>query len=139
MDSQAHGQVHSTLLRQADIALAHGLDHAQSGPHGPLGVILMRQGVAEVDEQAIAEILRDMPLKAGDHLGAGLLIGPHHLTQVFRVKLASQHRRIDQITEQDGELATFGVGERWDSGWGLTLASGGLLGDDRGSWLWSWR
>jgi hypothetical protein len=39
----------------------------------------MRQRVAEVDQQSIAEILRDMPLIAGDHLGAGLLIGAHDL------------------------------------------------------------
>ena len=66
--------------------------HPQPGPHGPLGVIFVRQGVAEVDEQAIAEILGDMPLKAGDHLGAGVLIGPHHLAQVFRVELAGEAR-----------------------------------------------
>jgi hypothetical protein len=79
MDPQAYGQVHAPLLRQARIELAQGLHDPQPGPPGPLGVILMRQGVAEVDEQAIAEILGDMPLKAGNHLGAGLLIGPHHL------------------------------------------------------------
>jgi hypothetical protein len=39
----------------------------------------MRQRVAEVDEQAVAEILGNMALKAGDHLGAGRLIGPDHL------------------------------------------------------------
>ena len=39
--------------------------------------------VAEVDEQAIAEILGDMPVKAGDHLGTGVLIGPHHFAQLF--------------------------------------------------------
>ncbi len=113
MDPQAHGQVHPPLLRQAGIELPQGLHHPQPGPHRPLGIIFVRQGVAEVDEQAIAEILGDMPLKAGDHLGAGVLIGPHHLAQVFRVELAGEHRRVHQVTEQHGELAAFGVRRRW--------------------------
>ena len=94
MDPQAHGQGYRPLLLQARIELSHGLHHPQPGPHGPLGVIFVRQGIAKVDEQAIAQILRDMPLKAGDHLGTGVLIGPHHLTQLFRVELAGERRRV---------------------------------------------
>ena len=70
--------------------MAHSLDDPESSPHGPLGVIFVRQGVAEVDKQAVAEILGDMPLKAGDHFGAGGLIGLHHLAQLFWVELAGQ-------------------------------------------------
>jgi hypothetical protein len=77
----------------------------------------MRQGVAEVDEQPIPEILRDMPLKAGDYLGTDLLIGPHHLTQVFGIELARERGGIHQITEQHGELAAFGFRGR-HGGWG---------------------
>ena len=120
MDPQAHGQLHAPLLRQAGIELPQGLHHPQPGPHRPLGVIFVRQGVAEVDEQAIAEILRDMPLKAGDHLGAGVLIGPHHLAQVFRVELAGERGRVDQVTKQHGELAPFGV-RWWCGGWEATV------------------
>ena len=57
------------------------------------------QGVAEVDEQAITEILGNMAIKAGDHLGAGLLIGPHHLAQLFWVELAGEHGRVHQVTK----------------------------------------
>ena len=92
--------------------LSHGLDDPQPGPHRPLGIIFVRQGVAEVDQEAIAEVLGDMPLKAGDHLGAGVLIGPHHLAQLFRVELARQARRVHQITEQHGELPAFGLRRR---------------------------
>jgi len=70
----------------------------------------MCQGIAEVDQQAITEILRDMPLKASDHLGAGLLIGAHHLAQVFGVKLAGEYGRVHQVTEQHSKLTTFCVG-----------------------------
>ena len=95
--------------------MSHGFERPESGPHGALGVIFMRQGVAEVDQQAIAEILGDMPLKAGDHLGAGVLIGPHHLAQVFRIELTGKSRGVHQVTEQHGELAAFRL---WRSGSG---------------------
>jgi hypothetical protein len=52
----------------------------------------MRLGVAEVDQQAIAEVLGDMALIAGDDLGAGLLIGPHHLPPLLGVELAGERR-----------------------------------------------
>ena len=43
-------------MRQAHIALPRGVEHPQSGPHNPLGVIFIRQWGAKVDEQAIAEM-----------------------------------------------------------------------------------
>src|SRR5688572_10120899 len=65
-----------------------------------------------------------MPLITGDHLGTGLLIGPHHLAPRFRVELAGQHRRVDQVAEQYRELAAFGLGGMrfgwWRfGGWGM--------------------
>ena len=133
MDAQAHGQVHPPLLRQAGIELAQGLHDPQPGPHRPLGVIFVGQGVAKVDEQAIAEVLGDMPLKAGDHLGTGVLIGPHHLAQVFRVELAGERGRVHQVTEQHGELAAFGFWSVW-RGWGSREAWVGSCGSVGGEW-----
>ena len=140
MDAQAHGQVHPPLLLQARIQLSQGLHHPQPGPHRPLRVIFVRQGVAEVDEQTIAEILRDMAVKAGDHLGAGLLIGPHHLAPVFGVELAGEHGRIHQITEQHRELAAFGVGRTRLGGrgcglWPAIVSSGWLVRLRLSQWI----
>ena len=109
MDAQAHRQAHPPLLLQTHIELSQGLHHPEAGPHRPLSIIFMRLGVAEVDEQAIAQILRDMALEAGDHFGAGLLIGPHHLAPVFGVELAGEGGGVDEVTEQDGQLAAFGL------------------------------
>ena len=133
MDPQAHGQVHPPLLPQAGIELSHGLDHAQPGPHRPLRIVFMRQGIAKVDQQAIAEILGDMPLKALDHLGAGVLIGPHHLAQVFRVELAgeavestrSQNSTVSWRRSASGECGSaWRRGSTWD-GWSSCVADGG--------------
>jgi hypothetical protein len=79
MAPQAHAQAHPPLPLQTGIELRHRLHDAQPGPHRPLRVILMRLRIAEVDQEPIAQILRDMPLVASDHFGAGLLIRPHHL------------------------------------------------------------
>ena len=75
---------------QSAIQGAHGLDDPQARVHGALGIIFMGTGIAKVDEQAIAELLRDVPLKALDVLGGGLLVGAHHLTQVFGVELLAE-------------------------------------------------
>jgi hypothetical protein len=62
-----------------------------------------------------------MPVKAGDHLGTGVLVGPDDLAQVFRVELTGQGGRVHQVTEEDGELASFGVwggrGAWWSGRW----------------------
>jgi hypothetical protein len=52
-----------------------------------------------------------MPLIAGDHRGAGLLVGPHHLPPIFGVELAGEGGGVDEITEQHRELAAFGLGD----------------------------
>src|SRR5262245_16026888 len=109
MDAQTHRQLYSALLLQARIELADGLHHPQSGPHGPLGILFVGERVAQIGQQATTEILRDMPLEAGDHLGAGVLIGPHYGAEVFRIELAGEGSRVYQITEQHSELAAFSV------------------------------
>ncbi len=111
MNPQAHLQLQTPLLHQVRIELPHGLYHSQPGPHRPLGVIFMRQRVPELDEQAIAKILGDMPLEAGDHLGAGLLVGPHHLAPLFQVEPAGEGGRVHQIAKEHRELVALRVGE----------------------------
>src|SRR5215471_609865 len=65
--------------------------------------------------------LGDMPLKAGDRLGAGVLIGPHHLPKVFWIKLTGQSCRIHQVAEHHCELAPFGIGPGRGDWGGLAL------------------
>ena len=78
-------------------------------------VVFMGLGIAEVHQQAIAEVLGNVAVKALDDLGTGGLIGPHHGSEVFRIESTRQHRRVHQVTEQHGELAAFGVrGQRRD-------------------------
>jgi hypothetical protein len=69
----------------------------------------MRHRGAKGGKQAIAEIRGDMAVKTGAHLGAGALIRPHDLAEVFRVALAREGGRVDEVTKQHGALAACGV------------------------------
>ena len=109
VNANAHGQPDTLLVFQPRIQGPDGLDDLASRTDRPLGIILVRLGVAEVDQQPVPEILGDPPLKALDHFGACRLVGANHLPQILRVKPASEGRGLDQITEQDRELAAFGL------------------------------
>ena len=112
VDSHAHGELDVPLSLQPGIELPHRLQHRQAGVDRPPGVVLVRLGIAKVDQEPIPEILRDIAVKALDHRGTGVLVRSHHLALVFRVKPPGQAGRVDQITEQYGELAAFGVRRR---------------------------
>jgi hypothetical protein len=60
-------------------------DRGESSPHCPLSIVLMRLGIAEIDQHAIAKILGDKPGEAGDGVGDAAVICPDNLAQVFRV------------------------------------------------------
>jgi hypothetical protein len=47
----------------------------QSSPYRPLGVVLMGLWIAEVHEDAVAQIFRDEPAEATYRLGDAFLIG----------------------------------------------------------------
>jgi len=110
MAPQAHGQFHTPLLPQASIELPQGFHHAQASTHGPLRIVFMRLRIAKVDQQAIAQILGNRAVKTLDHCSTGLMVGTHHLPQVFRIELSGEHSRIHQVTEEDGELPPLGDG-----------------------------
>ena len=130
MDAEPHGELDAIGVPTA-YSTTYGLNNAEASMHRPVRIIFVGQGVAKVDQQAIAEILRDMALKAGDHLGAGVLVGPHHLAQVFWIELTGESGGVHQITEEDGELAAFGVGL-------AGAAAGGRLACRRHCWVAGW-
>ena len=76
-------------------------------------------GIAQVHQQTIPEILRDRAVKALNDCGGGFLIGADYLTQIFRIELAGEERRVHQVTEHHCELAPLGV-------WGATFKLDGF-------------
>ena len=53
--ADTHRQADTVVPYQTRIERPHGLQHAQASTHGTLGIVLMRLGIAKVDEQAIAQ------------------------------------------------------------------------------------
>src|SRR5215470_13738271 len=69
--------------------------------------------IAKIDQQSVTEILRNIPLKALNHLGTGGLIRPDHLPEVFRIKLTGERGGVYEVAEHDSKLATFRIGKIW--------------------------
>ena len=109
MDTEPHGELDPVLSRQTGIEGSDGLDNAQAGVHGAPSIVFMGGGVAKIDQQAIPEILGNIPLIAFDDLSRGFLVRTHHGAQVFGVKLAGELCGTHQITEQHRELPPFCV------------------------------
>jgi hypothetical protein len=96
----------------------------QARPHGPLGLVLVGYGVAEVDQQPITQVLGNVAVIALDHSGAALLIRLHQLAQLFGVKLFGEGSGTYEVTEHHGELAALSFGSWCD----------GVIARQRGGW-----
>lgn len=83
---------------------------------GTLGIVFVSCRPAEIDAQAIPEVLGHMPFKLGDDFGGGCLIGTDHLTQDFRGELLGECRGVGEVAEHHGQFTAFS----------LKGASGGL-------------
>jgi hypothetical protein len=51
-----------------------------------LGVILMGVRIAEVDQEAVSQMLRYLPVEAVNDFSTDLMIGPDYLTILFGVE-----------------------------------------------------
>jgi hypothetical protein len=110
MDADAHRQSSVLVLRQTGIQRVHSLEDAQAGLHRALRIVFMGPGIPKVDQQTIAEILGDVPVKTLDHLRAGALIGAHHLAPLLGVELAGEHGGVHQVAKQHRELPALSLG-----------------------------
>ena len=87
---------------------SHRRDQLQPRPYRPLGVILMRLRIAEIDEHAVAHVFRHEAAKALHSLGDAFLIGRNDLAQILRVDAGGECRRTDQVREHHRDLAALG-------------------------------
>jgi hypothetical protein len=92
---------------------ANRLDHRQPGAHRPLGIVLMRLRIAEIDQDAVAHVLGDKAGEAADRVGDGAVVVADQLAQILGVMTGRQRRRADQIAEHHGQLPAFGFGGSW--------------------------
>jgi hypothetical protein len=101
---------HAIRLPARSIAGSKCRDNVQAGLHRAARIVLVRLRIAEVDEQSVAEILRDLPFEAVNDRGTGALIVAHDCSPVFGIESLGQRRRPDQIAEHHGKLAALAGG-----------------------------
>ena len=89
---------------------AHRIDDAKTRTDSPLGIVLMRPRVAEIDQNAVTHVLGDKAIELGDHFGDGAVVGADQLPQILRIKPRCERRRADEIGKHHRQLAAFGVG-----------------------------
>ena len=70
----------------------HSSDQLQPRAHGPLCVVLVGLGIAEIHQHPIAHVLRYEAAEALHGLRDALLIGRNDLAQVFRVHAGRERR-----------------------------------------------
>ena len=112
VDADAHRQANASLGLEPLVQGVELTQQREARAHSALGVVLMGPRVTEVDEQAVAQVLSDVPLVTRDRLGGGLLVGAHHVAQVLRVETFRQRRRAHEVAEHDRELTALSPGSR---------------------------
>ena len=100
-----------TVSRSGRGQAADRLDDGEPGVHRPLGVVLMRLGIAEIDQHPVAHIFGDKAGKAGDRVGDAAMIRANDLAQILGIEARRQRSRADQIAEHQGQLAPLGRAE----------------------------
>jgi hypothetical protein len=125
MHPDTDGEVDTVDLLQTAIEFTHGIEDAQPRTHGSLRIVFMRVGIAKIDQEPIAQELGNVSVKTLDNFGTRLLIGTHQVTVLFRVEPGGELRGLDQVTEHDRELPTFGFWSLRGGAW--NCARNGML------------
>ena len=109
-DHQPGGDPDARLeLGGFDIEATDSVDHAQPRPDRPLGIVLMRPRVAEINQNTVAHVFRDKAVEARDDLGDGAVIGGDDLAQILGIEPRRERGRADEIAEHHRQLPAFGV------------------------------
>ena len=84
----------------------------QSRLHTAHCVVLVRGRIAEVGQDAVPQVLRDVAFVALDDVTDRVLIGADQFVQILRVEPFRQCRGTHQVTEHDGQLTSLAFGRR---------------------------
>ncbi len=90
------------------IEIAQLLEQCQSRARGALGIVLVRGGIAEVDEDAVAEHLRDESAEPLHDRQRESLVATQQRAEIFRIQSFGQVRGTHQVDELDRQKAAFG-------------------------------
>jgi hypothetical protein len=88
VDTKPNGELNAMLTLQTGVEGCDGVDDAKTCKDSPPGVVFMRLRIAEIHQEPVAEILRNMTFKALDNLVTAGLIGANHLPEGFGIELS---------------------------------------------------
>jgi hypothetical protein len=91
-DHEARCDTDPRLQGRVGLQITYCRDQLQPCPDGSFGVVLVGLRIAEVDQNAVAHVLRYEAAKAAYGLRDAFLIGRNDLSEVFRVH-ARRHGR----------------------------------------------
>jgi len=103
-DAQRLGQLQALVLQLA-VELRQRRDDLQPGLHRVLRRVWVRLREAEVGQDAVAQVLRDVPVQRVEDLSAELLVDEHHLAHVLRVQLLRHGRRVADVAKHHHDRA----------------------------------
>ena len=83
---EAGGDANPNVQRLLCGEPADRVDDREPGADRALGIVLMRLGVAEIDQHAVAHILGDKAAKAGDGVGDTAMVGADDLAQILGIE-----------------------------------------------------
>ena len=92
----------------ARIEIAQAVEQGERREQRALGVVTVCRGVAEIDEEPVAEGLRDEPAEALHGRQGQPLVATEQDPEIFRIQLFGQVGEPDQVDELDREKAMFG-------------------------------
>ena len=78
------------------------------------GVIVVGERIAEVNQQTVAQVLRNMTVVSAHNRRADLVVASNEFAELLRVELACQDSRLGEVAKHDGELPTLGRCPRTD-------------------------
>ena len=108
-DADPHRELDPGRPRDRGIQLRHRIDDVETRPHRTLGLVLMGARVAEIDEDAVAHVLRDKAVVTPDRGTAPALIRRDDIAQIFGVHPGRECRRSHQVAKHHGQLAALGL------------------------------
>src|SRR5450432_54805 len=89
------------------VQLAQRLDDCETALYGPLRIVLAGKRESKIDEQTVAQVLRDVPLERTHSVGAGPLEAVDELAEILGIHALAERRRSDQIAKDDRQQPPF--------------------------------
>ena len=109
-DHDARRDAHAHMQRRAGgrLQFRRGLDNRETRPHGVLGVVLVRMGIAKIGEHPVAHVFRDEAAAAGDQRRATPVVGRDDAAHVFGIEPRRHRGRAHEVAEHDRKLTALG-------------------------------